>query len=148
MLDLDDFKQVNDTFGHQIGDQMLRELARLLQDQLREYDFLARYAGDEFVAVVQDLNSEQVAELSGRIERAVSRFSLRVHAEAHARVGISVGAARFGEDGETLSALLISADQAMYSVKSIHKQRRSHVLLPPEPVIEALADDLASTAIN
>jgi diguanylate cyclase (GGDEF)-like protein/putative nucleotidyltransferase with HDIG domain len=148
MLDLDDFKQVNDTFGHQIGDQMLRELARLLQDQLREYDFLARYAGDEFVAVVQDLNSEQVAELSGRIERAVSRFSLRVHPEAHARVGISVGAARFGEDGESLSALLISADQEMYSVKSIHKQRRSRPLLPPEPVIEAHADDLASTAIN
>ncbi|MCA1816580.1 MAG: diguanylate cyclase [Acidobacteria bacterium] len=148
MLDLDDFKQVNDTFGHQIGDQMLREIARLLQDQLREYDFLARYAGDEFVAVVQELTEPQVADLRLRIERAISRFSLRVHPEAHARVGISVGAARFGEDGESLSALLIAADQAMYSVKSDHKRRRARPALPPEPVTEPLADDLATTAIN
>ncbi|MFL6230301.1 MAG: diguanylate cyclase [Pyrinomonadaceae bacterium] len=147
MLDLDDFKQVNDTFGHQIGDQMLREVARLLQDQLREYDFLARYAGDEFVAVVQELSDEQVADLRRRIERAVSRFSLRVHPEAHARVGISVGAARFGEDGESLSALLIAADQAMYSVKSDHKHSRQRAAVP-EPVIELATDDLASTAIN
>ncbi|MDT7604199.1 MAG: hypothetical protein QOF61_2196 [Acidobacteriota bacterium] len=147
MLDLDDFKQVNDTFGHQIGDQMLREVARLLQDQLREYDFLARYAGDEFVAVVQELSNEQVEDLRRRIERAVSRFALRVHAEAQARVGISVGTARFGEDGETLSALLIAADQAMYSAKSAHRQRRA-LLTPPDSVIDPLAEDLASTAIN
>ena len=55
MLDLDDFKIVNDTFGHKVGDKMLREMARIIQGQLREYDFLARYAGDEFVAIVQEL---------------------------------------------------------------------------------------------
>ena len=148
MLDLDDFKLVNDTFGHQIGDQMLREVARLLQDQLREYDFLARYAGDEFVAVVQEMSEAQVEDLRRRMERAVSRFSLRVHPEAHARVGVSVGAARFGEDGESLSALLIAADQAMYSVKSEHKQRRLNPAPPPEPAIDPPAEDLASTAIN
>jgi diguanylate cyclase (GGDEF)-like protein/putative nucleotidyltransferase with HDIG domain len=148
MLDLDDFKQVNDTFGHQIGDQMLREVARLLQDQLREYDFLARYAGDEFVAVVQGLTDVQVEDLHRRMERAVSRFSLRVHPEAHARVGISVGSSRFGEDGETLSTLLIAADQAMYAVKSNHKQRRTIPPPPPETAIELPAEDLASTAIN
>jgi diguanylate cyclase (GGDEF)-like protein/putative nucleotidyltransferase with HDIG domain len=148
MLDLDDFKQVNDTYGHQIGDQMLREVARVLQDQLREYDFLARYAGDEFVAIVPELSEEQADELRRRIERAVSRFSLRVNAEGRARVGISVGAARFGDDGETLSSLLIAADQAMYSVKSNHKLRRSRPALPAEPVIDPQPDDLATTAIN
>jgi diguanylate cyclase (GGDEF)-like protein/putative nucleotidyltransferase with HDIG domain len=148
MLDLDDFKQVNDTFGHQVGDQMLREVARLLQDQLREYDFLARYAGDEFVALVQEMSEAQVEDLRRRMERAVSRFSLRVHPEAHARVGVSVGSARFGEDGESLSALLIAADQAMYSVKSEHKQRRPRPAPPPEPPTEPTAEDLASTAIN
>ena len=60
MLDLDDFKLVNDTYGHQIGDKMLREIARIIQEQLREYDFLARYAGDEFVAIVQELVGTQV----------------------------------------------------------------------------------------
>jgi diguanylate cyclase (GGDEF)-like protein len=81
MLDLDEFKQVNDTFGHKIGDQMLREVARLLHSQLREYDFLARYAGDEFVAIVQELVGEQVEELRERIENTISKFSLRVRAD-------------------------------------------------------------------
>ncbi|MGH9900786.1 MAG: GGDEF domain-containing protein, partial [Pyrinomonadaceae bacterium] len=145
MLDLDNFKQVNDTFGHKVGDQMLREAARILHAQLREYDFLARYAGDEFVAIVQDLTAEQVEELCGRIETAVSRFALRVRPNEFARVGVSVGAATYGADGETLDQLLIAADQAMYSVKSTHKQN-------PVPAGESAVDldtgNLASTAIN
>ena len=122
MLDLDSFKQVNDTYGHKTGDRVLREVARILQAQLREYDFLARYAGDEFVAIVQDLTTEQVNELRERIEQAVSKFSLHVRGDKHARVGISVGAASYGVHGETLDQLLIAADEAMYSAKSYHKQ--------------------------
>jgi diguanylate cyclase (GGDEF)-like protein len=147
MLDLDDFKQVNDTFGHKVGDKMLREVARLLQAQLREYDFLARYAGDEFVAIVQDLDAEQVLELSQRIETTVKKFALRVRPGHHARVGISVGASTYGTHGETLDQLLIAADQAMYSAKSEHKQRRRNPLTE-EAVIELETGKLASTAIN
>jgi diguanylate cyclase (GGDEF)-like protein/putative nucleotidyltransferase with HDIG domain len=121
MLDLDDFKLVNDTFGHTTGDKMLREMTRIIQGQLREYDFLARYAGDEFVAVVQELVETQVDELRLRIEQAVSSFSLHVGSKQHARVGISVGTATFGVDGQTLDQLLVAADQAMYRTKSAHK---------------------------
>ncbi|HEX8071614.1 MAG TPA: diguanylate cyclase [Pyrinomonadaceae bacterium] len=145
MLDLDEFKQVNDTFGHQTGDQMLREVGRVLQAQLREYDFLARYAGDEFVAIVQELSDEQVRDLRERIERAISRLSLRVPPDKHARVGVSVGAARFGTDGETLSHLLIAADEAMYNVKADHRQRRRD---PPAPPAAIPDDDLTSAAVN
>jgi diguanylate cyclase (GGDEF)-like protein len=147
MLDLDDFKQVNDTFGHKIGDKMLREVARLLQGQLREYDFLARYAGDEFVAIVQDLEGGQVEELCQRIESTIKKFALRVRPGHHARVGISVGASTYGVDGETLDQLLIAADQAMYSAKSEHKQRR-RADLAEETIAELEASKLASTAIN
>ncbi|MBD0370457.1 MAG: diguanylate cyclase [Pyrinomonadaceae bacterium] len=150
MLDLDDFKQVNDTYGHKTGDQMLREVARLLQGQLREYDFLARYAGDEFVAIVQEINQEQVEELRGRIEHTVTHFALHVRAGHYARVGISVGAATFGTNGETLDQLLIAADEAMYSVKSTHKEQQRHPLkleIVEEPS-EIPTDKLASTAIN
>jgi len=148
MLDLDEFKYVNDTFGHSIGDQMLREVARVLNAQLREYDFLARYAGDEFVAVVQDLPHAPADDLCERIERAIAQLSLRVPPDKRARVGISVGTARFGVDGETLNQLLIAADQAMYSVKSHHKQRRR-----PNPdaipsIVETPTGELATTAIN
>jgi len=146
MLDLDEFKQVNDTFGHPVGDQMLREVARLMQAQLREYDFLARYAGDEFVAIVQELSSEQVADLCRRIEQAVAQFSLLVTPDgASARVGISAGAARYGVDGETFSHLLAAADQAMYSVKSKHRQQKYSAHDLPT---NASDSDFTSTAIN
>ena len=121
MLDLDDFKLVNDTFGHKVGDKMLREMARIIQGQLREYDFLARYAGDEFIAIVQELDSNQVEDLTQRIETAVSEFSLHVRGVGRARVGISVGTSTYGADGETLDQLLVTADQAMYRAKSRHK---------------------------
>jgi diguanylate cyclase (GGDEF)-like protein len=124
MLDLDDFKIVNDTFGHKVGDKMLREMARIIQAQLRDYDFLARYAGDEFVAIVQELGENQVEDLTQRIETAVSEFSLHVRGGGKARVGISVGTSTYGADGETLDQLLVAADQAMYRAKSGHKLDR------------------------
>ncbi len=149
MLDLDDFKQVNDTFGHKVGDQMLREVARLVQAQLREYDFLARYAGDEFVAVVQELVGDQVDELRERIEKTISTFLLPVSGDMYANVGISVGSATYGKDGETLDQLLISADQAMYSSKSEHKSRRRHSDLgDSEGLVDLHTGKLTSSAIN
>jgi diguanylate cyclase (GGDEF)-like protein/putative nucleotidyltransferase with HDIG domain len=150
MLDLDDFKLVNDTYGHSTGDQMLREVARVLNAQLREYDFLARYAGDEFVALVQDLSHAQVDDLRERIETAIGGLTLRVPPDKRARVGISVGSARFGADGETLQQLLIAADKAMYSVKSDHKQRRRHETSSGASlsIVETPTGELASTAIN
>jgi len=148
MLDLDDFKIVNDTFGHKVGDKMLREMARIIQAQLREYDFLARYAGDEFVAVVQELVGSQVEELRNRIESAVSQFSLHIRADHRARVGISIGTATYGSDGETLDQLLIAADQAMYQSKSAHKLEPMRTSTPSEEVSELDQQDLASTSVN
>jgi diguanylate cyclase (GGDEF)-like protein/putative nucleotidyltransferase with HDIG domain len=157
MLDLDDFKPVNDTYGHKVGDKMLREVAHLIQEQLREYDFLARYAGDEFVAIVQEVADSQVDELRLRIDDAVARFSMHVRGDKHARVGISVGTATFGIDGDTLDQLLICADQAMYRVKSEHKQNRTGpITIPPShattltalPINERQDDELASASVN
>src|SRR5688500_14475240 len=125
MLDLDEFKNVNDTYGHKSGDKMLREVAHLIEGQLREYDFLARYGGDEFVALVQEVVGSQVDELCLRIENAVSKFSLAVGKNRFARVGISVGTATFGIDGETLDQLAVAADDEMYRVKSTHRVERS-----------------------
>ena len=128
MLDLDEFKNVNDTYGHKIGDKMLRDVAHIIQGQLREYDFLARNGGDEFVALVQEVVGAQVEELCNRIETAVSKFSLAVGKNRSAHVGISVGTATFGIDGETLDQLIIAADAAMYRMKSTHRLGRT---MPP-----------------
>jgi diguanylate cyclase (GGDEF)-like protein/putative nucleotidyltransferase with HDIG domain len=157
MLDLDDFKIVNDTFGHKVGDKMLREMTRIIQTQLREYDFLARYAGDEFVAIVQELAGNQVEELRGRIEAAVSEFSLHVRGGGRACVGISIGTATYGVEGETLDQLLVAADQAMYRAKSRHKLDKiskevtsSAKTAEPEDqnLMELESDNLASVSIN
>ena len=125
MLDLDEFKNVNDTFGHKAGDKMLREVAHIIAGQLREYDFLARYGGDEFVALVQEVVGSQVDELCLRIEHAVSKFSLMVGRNRFAKVGISIGTATFGIDGDTLDQLVVAADDKMYRMKSSHKGERT-----------------------
>jgi diguanylate cyclase (GGDEF)-like protein/putative nucleotidyltransferase with HDIG domain len=157
MLDLDDFKLVNDTYGHKVGDKMLREMARIIQAELREYDFLARYAGDEFVAIVQELVGNQVDELCVRLERVVSEFSLRVRGRGEARVGISVGTATFGVEGETLDQLLVAADQAMYRAKSGHKLDKlarenaavaETIIREHEGLVELENEKLASVSVN
>lgn len=124
MLDLDEFKNVNDTYGHKVGDKVLREVAQLIQGQLREYDFLARNGGDEFVALVQEVVGAQVDDLCTRIESAVSKFSLPVGKNRSARVGISIGTATFGVHGETLDQLVVAADNEMYRMKAGHRSTR------------------------
>ncbi len=132
MLDLDGFKMVNDTFGHKAGDTMLREIAKVMRGQLRDYDFLARYAGDEFVAIVPETDTESIGEFCQRIEKAVSEFALPVGDEKFARVGVSLGAACFPKEGETLDHILIAADKAMYLAKAFRKQEQKESAKPPE----------------
>lgn len=123
MLDLDGFKAVNDTFGHKAGDTLLRKVGGIIQAELRDYDFLARYGGDEFVALVPETDSSDVIELCARIETAVASYALSVDGET-ASVGVSVGSACFPAQGESFEQLLIAADKAMYRTKAFHKQRR------------------------
>ena len=123
MLDLDGFKAVNDTFGHKVGDGLLKGLANVLQGELRDYDFLARYAGDEFVAIVPDMDNQAVFELCQRMEKAVREFKLDAGNGRIARVGVSLGSAGYPNHGDTLDQILIAADKAMYAVKARRKAR-------------------------
>jgi len=99
--------------------------------QLRDYDFLARYAGDEFVAIVPETDREGITELSRRIEKAVNEFVLPLGEGECARVGISIGAACYPDDGETLDQIIIRADKGMYAVKAQRKQTHLTQLLSP-----------------
>jgi len=125
MLDLDGFKAVNDTFGHKAGDAMLKGVAAAMSEQLRDYDFLARYAGDEFVAIIPETDKKAVSELCERIEKAVIGFKLPVGEDKFACVGVSLGAASYPQNGESFDQVVIAADKAMYVVKGIRKQRRT-----------------------
>lgn len=130
MLDLDGFKKVNDTFGHKVGDMLLKEISKVMRGQLREYDFLARYAGDEFVAIIPDTTGEAVQELCERMEKAVLNFKLPIGDGRFAQVGVSIGSACYLGKGETLDQVIIAADEAMYSVKATHKQKNKPESLP------------------
>ncbi|SDS64252.1 PAS domain S-box-containing protein/diguanylate cyclase (GGDEF) domain-containing protein [Halopseudomonas xinjiangensis] len=117
MLDLDRFKQANDTFGHAMGDRILQHVARLWAELVREDDFVARLGGDEFVVL---LNGPVRRE---SLERILSRFlelvnlPIPLDADRSAQVGASLGIATLGEDAHTPETLLSHADEAMYQAK-------------------------------
>ena len=144
MLDLDGFKAVNDTFGHKTGDAMLREISKVMRSQLRDYDFLARYAGDEFLVIAPETDNEAIAELCLRIERAVCDFILPVSDGKIARVGVSVGAACYPASGETLDQVVIAADKQMYDVKAARKEKQKQ----PSEVVQTLAEKEAEPLEN
>ena len=123
-LDLDYFKAINDTLGHPVGDQLLRETARRVRNSIRGSDLVARMGGDEFVVIVEgvaDRRSLQV--LATKILDAVGQpTQLQSH---NVKVTASIGVAVFPDDGRDVAALLASADMAMYRSKALGRDRYS-----------------------
>ena len=115
LLDLDRFKQVNDTLGHQAGDELLVQVAERLRRHVRERDLVARLGGDEFAVWLDGGDRRLAREVADRIRQEIERpFELSTMV---VDVGASVGIARFPDDGESLEALLRCADVAMYAAK-------------------------------
>ncbi len=126
LIDLDRFKQVNDTYGHAVGDALLRQFAARLRACLRESDFLARLGGDEFVVVLEDLaqaaSTPPLGSLLERLRGAVDRpFDVGVGRPVE--VDMTMGVAMWPRDGDDLDALLRKADAAMYRAKSAPGRR-------------------------
>ncbi|BCB25746.1 hypothetical protein SKTS_06320 [Sulfurimicrobium lacus] len=116
-LDLDRFKQVNDTLGHHIGDLLLKSVAERLRQCVRESDTVARLGGDEFTVLLYDLRKrEDIGRIAEKIIRTVS---LPYELDGHdVRIGVSIGIARFSDDTEDEDSLVNLADKAMYSAKA------------------------------
>jgi diguanylate cyclase (GGDEF)-like protein len=120
-MDLDDFKKVNDSYGHAVGDRMLASVAEVIRKQFRQMDVLARYAGDEFVAIMPMASAETAVIVAERIRTAVESHEFAVRTGRTVRVGISIGIACFPKDGETAEELLTSADRNMQRDKHARK---------------------------
>jgi diguanylate cyclase (GGDEF)-like protein len=123
VFDLDEFKGINDQYGHPTGDAALKSVAQLLAGALRPYDVCARYAGDEFVIVLADCDAPeaeakrrelQLAADRGPVDLGVARVPLR----------LSAGVATFPTDGEDYQSLLARADHRMYQDKAGRRDRR------------------------
>ncbi|MGA3264602.1 MAG: GGDEF domain-containing protein [Terracidiphilus sp.] len=116
-IDLDEFKQVNDLYGHQVGDLYLQEVALRMKRQLRSHDMLARVGGDEFAALVSVVpNRAGVEEIAVRLERCFDEPYAVEGCVLHGSA--SVGIALYPEDGATKDSLLSAADAAMYAAKN------------------------------
>jgi two-component system cell cycle response regulator len=117
MLDLDHFKAVNDSFGHQRGDAVLVELAGRVRGEVRDVDTVARYGGEEFVIVLPETEGDGAAQLADRICAAVRRKPFAESGGPPVHLTISAGGAVFPTHGLSASALLARADQALYEAK-------------------------------
>ena len=117
MIDLDDFKRVNDEHGHQAGDRVLRAIAGALRAAVRTSDVVARYGGDEFVVLMPDTDGVEAAHVAQRASAAVAELSHPMADGSVVQVSCSVGLALHPRDGRTGRALLQAADAAMYTDK-------------------------------
>ena len=132
VMDVDGFKAINDTYGHNVGDYALRAVASVLQTVLRPYDLCVRYAGDEFIVVLTGCTRETADAKRRELQSRIAEIQLDVRAGRRLRLAASAGAAVFPEDGATYEALLADADHRMYRDKAA---RRGRVPVPGAPVI-------------
>ena len=124
LADADDFKEINDTFGHQDGDRVLKEISSRLRLAVREYDTISRIGGDEFAILLQNIeNRQEVEEIIGRTLKNVKQPVLLGDHEVVP--SLSLGVAMYPDDGETLDELLGKADEAMYGSKLKRKNQFS-----------------------
>jgi diguanylate cyclase (GGDEF)-like protein len=118
LLDLDHFKQLNDTFGHHAGDTLLRAVANLLQSRVRGGDVLCRYGGDEFSNILPDASLENTLHRAEELRQAVKLLRVQSGGSAIEPITISLGAAAYPDHGETLESLLRHADVGLYEAKA------------------------------
>ena len=117
MLDVDDLKRFNDTYGHAAGDLILRELGSLLFRQVRGEDIACRYGGDEFILILPDASRDVTRERAELICEYAKEFQLQFEGQSLPAVTLSLGVAVFPEHGETSTGILRAVDAALYRAK-------------------------------
>ncbi len=134
LVDLDQFKQVNDTFGHHVGDLLLKTVGTMFVERVRRSDTVARTGGDEFSIILEEPTNREDAERVG--QSLIQLLNVPLELEDHAvRTAASVGVAVFPEDALTMESLCIAADLRMYDEKhdSTRRNRHEHPSLSPYP---------------
>jgi diguanylate cyclase (GGDEF)-like protein len=121
VIDIDHFKQVNDRYGHAVGDQILCEVVSLLRQGLRDSDLLARWGGEEFILLLPLVDSEAAFAVAERFKMSVSQYKFRVDEDTNLSVTISIGISFLEDDG--IGAAFAKADEALYRAKHEGRNR-------------------------
>lgn len=116
IFDIDNFKQVNDTYGHLVGDQVLRELSQVCVREARATDMFARYGGDEFVYLIPNSGAIDIQEFMKRVQNRLSEKVMKI-GQNEIRITVSMGASRFDDEVPDFETILNRADQALYTAK-------------------------------
>ena len=122
VMDLNDFKDINDTFGHHVGDRALREIAQVLRGAIRPYDVCVRYAGDEFIVVLAGCGWDEAEYKRLELQEAVESLVFEAKPGVRMPLSISAGAAVFPHDGNVYEVLMAKADRRMYRNKVMYKR--------------------------
>jgi diguanylate cyclase (GGDEF)-like protein len=131
LLDLDHFKSINDVYGHEIGDRVLRHFAKTITETIRDTNLIARYGGEEFVVVLPDTSAKSGVLVAERIRQAVMTMAVPSNAEEPIReVTVSIGVAAYPEHGKTLEEVIQASDKALYESK---RGGRNHVTAASTP---------------
>ena len=123
-IDIDDFKSINDSYGHDVGDRALRAVADALLAVCRPYDVCARHAGDEFVVVLPNCSREAAEARREELQQCLGDIDIEVSADVRLRLGASAGVSVFPHDGHTCEALHDVADRRMYRDKTARNRAR------------------------
>jgi diguanylate cyclase (GGDEF)-like protein len=123
MIDSDNLKKVNDAFGHEAGNQLLRQVARLVQAQMRYTDVLARYGGDEFIVLLPETPAAGALEVATRICAAIASTPLERDGKRLTTTTVSIGVSIHPADGDRLDTLVARADEALYQAKQGGRNR-------------------------
>jgi len=125
LVDVDKFKQLNDTHGHQAGDMILKSLAQAISGELRRIDILARYGGDEFAIILPHTNEKGAKKVAEKIRQKVENIPLKFKGQ-EIRVTITVGVSTYTENSSTKDSLIEKADRALYEAKRLGRNRVVH----------------------
>jgi diguanylate cyclase (GGDEF)-like protein len=123
MLDVDFFKSVNDNYGHDIGDKVITEIGKLLQDAIRDADLAIRYGGEEFLVMLRNASDEGALKVAQDIHSQFAQLSFDVGNGQHIKKTISIGLAKFPTDGETIWKTIKYADTALYVAKTTGRNK-------------------------
>ncbi|MFI0805283.1 diguanylate cyclase (GGDEF) domain-containing protein [Amycolatopsis lurida] len=139
MIDVDKFKSVNDTYGHIVGDKVLREIAQAIVGNVRSYDIAARFGGEEFVVLLPNADTAASVGIADRVCEAIREMKFADEL-GDLRLSVSIGVAAYPEAGEALNDVLVAADNVLFAAKDAGRDRVRSLMPDPRRTASAKAD--------